>query len=116
MASPHLRSILLWGGGCGGNHPQLTAGLPAQWESYLGSRGMRHWHTSAFDNSFNNSLTPSTFIIGAGAQSGVYSFHLRAHSRAFNPSGGDAGFNADWHYNPVYNWAHSDMQIAVIDT
>lgn len=115
VAAPHMRSILLWGSGCGGNHPQLTGALPAHWETYAGTRGMKHWHRSAFDNSFNNSLTPSLFVIGSTAQSGVYSFHLRAHSRAFNPAGSDAGFNLDWHYNPVFNRAHSDIQIAVVD-
>lgn len=115
VAAPHLRSIILWGSGCGGNHPQLTSSLPSQWESYAGSRGMRHWHTSAFDNSFNNSLTPARFTIDESALSGVYSFNLHAHSRAFNPAGGDSGFDADWHYNPVYNWRHPHIQIAVVD-
>ncbi len=116
VAAPHLRSIILWSGGCGGTHPVLkSSDIPANWESHLGNRGMRHWHTSAFDNSYNNTLTPASYTIPGSAQSGVYSFHLRAHSRAFNPAGGDGGFGLDWHYNPVNNWRHPSMQIAVVD-
>jgi hypothetical protein len=115
VAAPHLRSILLWGGGCGGTHPQLTSSLPVQWERHLGTRGLRHWHTSAFDNSYNNALTPFRYTIDASALSGVYGFHLTSHSRAFNPSGGDAGFNLDWHYNPGPNRAYANLQFAVVD-
>ncbi len=115
VAAPHLRSILLWGSGCDGNHPLLTGSLPTAWESYNAGRGMRHWHTSAFDNSFNNTLAPVRYTITAGASSGVYSFHLRAHSRAFNPAGGDGGFDVDWHYNPIYNRRHPNIHIALVD-
>jgi hypothetical protein len=115
VAAPHLRSIILWGSGCGGGHPELVSSLPAQWESHLGSRGMRHWHTSAFDNSYSNTLNPLLYRIPASADSGVYGFHLRAHSRAFNPAGGDGGYDADWHYSPVDNWIHPNIQIAVVD-
>lgn len=115
VAAPHLRSIILWGNGCGAGNPEMVSSLPANWESYLGDRGMRHWHTSAFDNHFDNSLSPALYRIPASSASGVYSFHLRAHSRAFNPDGGDGGFDADWHYNPVENWIHPNVQIAVVD-
>jgi hypothetical protein len=115
VATPHLRSILLWGTGCGVADPELVSPLPPNWEAYLLTRGMSHWHTSAFDNSFINTTSPALFRLAASAEPGVYSFDLRAHSRAFNPAGGDGGFDLDWHYNPVYNRRHPQVDIAVVD-
>lgn len=115
VATPHLRSIMLWGSGCGSTHPELSGSLPANWEALWGSRGMRHWHMSALDNSFNNTLNPVLYRLAATANSGVYTFSLNAHSRAFSPAGNDSGFNLDWHYNPVYNWRHPRLHIAVVD-
>lgn len=115
VATPHLRSIILWGSGCGSTHPSITSSLPTNWEAYAGSRGMRHWHTSAVDNHFDNSVNPLIYQLAASAEPGVYSFNLRAHSRAFNPDGGDGGFEADWHYNPVENYRYPHIDIAVVD-
>lgn len=115
VATPHLRSIELWGRGCGGGKPLLQSGLPALWELVPGGNGMRHWHTSAADNSFANAGSPAIFKVPSSALSGAYTFHLRGRSRAFNPAGGDGGIEADWFYNPVYNGRHPTVAIAIVD-
>lgn len=62
---------------------------------------------SGLDNSDDNTLSTASF--------GVYSFHQRTHSRVFNSSLGDSGFDVDWHYNPVHNYASPRIRIAVVD-
>lgn len=98
----HLRSVSLSGGGCGGGAPTLISALSTA----------QHWHTSPGDNSVINT---ATFALPGSAPQGAYSFHLFAAGRAFNPSGGDGGFGADWNYIPVYNWVRPFLPVAVVN-
>ena len=118
VSANHLRTIEFSGGGCGGDKPVLVSSLPAGWETIVSAGqtvGMRHWHTSPGDNSFSNTSSPAVFQLAGSAPSGVYSFSLVAHGRAFNPAGGDGGVEADWFYNPVEKWVHPSIHIAVVD-
>lgn len=115
VSALHLRSVHLRGNGCGTGAPVLTSAAPGNWEVYAGGSAMRHWHSGANDNSFENTATPAVFEVSDASSSGVYSFYLAAYSRAFNPAGGDGGFEADWHYNPTENWRHANISIAVVD-
>lgn len=102
-SAAHLRSVQLSGGGCGGTAPVLSS-APATAE---------HWHTGPGDNAF---AAVATFELAGSAEEGAYSFHLAAHSRAFNPAGGDGGFGADWNYNPVLIWTPAFLPVAVVST
>lgn len=114
ISASHLRSVHLRADGCGAKSPVLISAIPDNWEVYADGTAMRHWHTGVGDNSFENSANPAVFEI-SGASAGVYNFYLAAYSRAFNPAGGDGGFEVDGHYNPRENWRHSNISIAVID-
>jgi hypothetical protein len=115
ITAGHLRSAQLVGGGCGGDSPVLKSGIPFSWEAVVsGSEtvGLRHWHTGQFDNAASFS---AIFGLAAGAPQGAYSFNLAAYSRAFNPAGGDGGFEADWNYDPVYRWSNPTFTFAVVN-
>lgn len=114
ISAAHLRSVHLRADGCGAKSPVLISAIPNNWEVYADGTAMRHRHTGVGDNSFENSANPAVFEI-SGASAGVYNFYLAAYSQAFNPAGGDGGFEVDWHYNPRENWRHSNISIAVID-
>ena len=86
----HLRSVELRSGGCGGGDLTLNPPLSTA----------QHWHIDPADNSVINT---AIFALSGLALQGAYSFDLLAVSRAFNPAGGDGGFEADWNYDPVYN-------------
>ena len=119
-SAEHLRDMSLTAGGCGAAAPQRLAapgwsdpGTPdtvgGVWQSPY-----EHWHTGPSDNAVSRraifSLAPAPT-----APQGAYSFHLGVMSRAFNPSGGDGGFEADWNYNPVVRWTSAFLPIAVVD-
>jgi hypothetical protein len=115
-SATHLRSISLAAGGCGGDMPELTSALPANWEAIVTSgtqNGMRHWHTDPVAD--NSAAMTVYFDLPASAPQGVYSFNLAAHSRAFNPAGGDSGDDDDWNYDPVYNWNYKHLALAVVN-
>ncbi len=99
----HLRSVVLSGGGCGvGNNTTLISALSTA----------QHWHTIPADNSIINT---AIFALSGLALQGAYSFNLLAVSRAFNPAGGDGGFEADWNYDPVYNYIWPTLPVAVVN-
>lgn len=98
----HLRSVILSGGGCGGGNPTLISALSTA----------QHWHNDPADNSVINT---AIFELPGLALQGAYSFSLLAVSRAFNPAGGDGGFEADWNYDPVYNYIWPTLPVAVVN-
>lgn len=104
VTADHLRSVSLSGGGCGGGVPTLESAVSTA----------QHWHTSPGDNAVSNT---AVFRLLGGQPQGAYSFHLHAASRAFNPAGGDGGFEADWDhpYNPVYKDVHPFLPVAVVN-
>lgn len=116
VSAPHLRSILLNGGGCGGQVPVLTSPVPAQWEALLTgalTTGVKHFYAGPMDTGV--SLT-AEYSLAAAAPQGAYSFSLAAYSRAFNPSGGDGGFGLDWNYDPAVRYSPPSFTFAVVDS
>ncbi|MFE4106303.1 hypothetical protein [Almyronema epifaneia] len=98
----HLRSVSLSGGGCGSGSPILSSALSTA----------QHWHSDPADNSVTN---VATFSLPGNAAQGAYSFSLFASSRAFNPAGGDGGFEADWNYDPLEIYVIPRLPVAVVN-
>ncbi len=101
-SATHLRSAFLRGGGCGGAAPTLISS----------EASAEHWHTNPGDNAV---LRTAVFGLPGTAQQGAYSFSLDVASRAFNPAGGDGGFEADWLYDPVAIHVVPSLPIAVVN-
>lgn len=115
VSAPHLRSIQLTGGGCGAQVPIMTTPIPPLWEAVPGGSGavgLRHFYTGPTDTGV--SLT-TEFSLVAAAPQGAYSFGLVAYSRAFNPAGGDAGFGADWNYDPAVRYSPPSFTFAIVN-
>lgn len=103
-SAEHLRAITLGASGCGGGAPSLhPPGDIAQ---------AQHWHVHTGDNA---EAKTAVFRLAGTAPPGAYGFHLNVTSRAFNPAGGDGGFEADWNYNPVYRYTHVSLPVSVVD-
>ncbi len=107
----HLRSMSLSGGGCGGGDMQRLAS-PNWSEPASAVNPYEHWHTDPTDNSVART---AIFRLPGTAQQGAYSFNLAAFGRAFNPSGGDGGFEADWNYDPIYAQDYQPLPVAVVN-
>jgi hypothetical protein len=101
-SAAHLRSVSLGAGGCGGGNPTLASALSTA----------QHWHINALDNTVVNT---AVFALPGAFSQGAYSFSLFASSRAFNPAGGDGGFEADWQYDPVYRYVIPSLPVAVVN-
>ncbi len=108
MSAQHARSAWIWGSSCGAGGLSRTGPVPAKWE-VIGP-GIRHWHTDAGDNA---AVVQPEFTLAAGSPSGVYSFHLKAWERSFNPAGHDGGYEHDWNYDPGPKWRYANFTIAV---
>ncbi|MGQ0443876.1 MAG: hypothetical protein ACT4O2_01800 [Beijerinckiaceae bacterium] len=102
VSAQHLRSVQIFGNGCGAGVPVLISS----------QNTAEHWHTNVADNSVTNT---ARYSISAAASAGAYSVSVLAISRAFNPSGGDGGRLVDWHYDPVYNYNYPSLPIAVVN-
>lgn len=115
-SSLHLLYLQLYGSGCGGGNPQRVPDSPQHnWSDPPSSvNPYEHWHTGQFDNSVSRT---AIFTLSHTAPQGAYDFELDVYSRAFNPSGGDGGFEADWYYNYPHPTGNSDVwKIAIIDS
>jgi hypothetical protein len=80
------------------------------------------WHTTPLDNAVARTAvfrlagtelrgTPPVLTTVQGA----FSFSLDVASRAFNPAGGDGGFEADWFYDPVAIHIVPSLPVAVVN-
>jgi hypothetical protein len=98
----HLRSAFLRGGGCGGGAPVLIST----------EASAEHWHTAPGDNAV---ARVAIFSLPGSALQGAYAFSLDVASRAFNPAGGDGGFEADWLYDPVAIHVVPSLPVAVVN-
>jgi hypothetical protein len=101
-SATHLRSAFLRGGGCGGGAPVLLSAEDSA----------EHWHTNPGDNAVTRT---AVFGLPGTALQGAYSFSLDVASRAFNPAGGDGGFEADWLYDPVAIHVVPSLPVAVVN-
>jgi len=101
----HFRSVVLYAAGCGAGSPTLSSSQDTN----------EHWYTNPSDNHFSNAVSPAVYSLPGTLPQGAYRFSSRADSRAFNPAGGDGGFEADWEYNPLdlYSWVH--VHVSLVD-
>jgi hypothetical protein len=111
VSAAHLRSLRLSGGGCGGGAP-LRLSEPDWSDPPSSVNPYEHWHMNAGDNSVART---AIFLLPGTAPQGAYSFNLAVYGRAFNPSGGDGGFEADWDYDPIYSQTHPSLPVAVVN-
>lgn len=108
MSAQHARSVQVWGSTCGAGGLSLASSAPAKWE--VAGVGIRHWHINANDNA---AIVKPEFTLATNASPGVYTFHIKAWERSFNPAGGDGGYEHDWNYDPDQIWRHTEINIAV---
>ncbi len=111
-AARHLQSTLLSANGCGAGNFMFVSGSGGELD---GSTRYRRWHSDPNDNA--HTLEAIFLLPAATAAQGTYSFAARAVSRAFNPSGGDAGHLAtpSWQYDPVHSWINPSIGFSVFD-
>jgi hypothetical protein len=102
VTAHHLRSVQVFGSGCGAGNPVLISAPGTA----------QHWHTNVADNAF---ASTARFSVSAASAAGAYSFSVLGVSRAFNPAGGDGGHLADWNYDPVYNYTWPSLPIAIVN-
>ncbi|WP_291295054.1 hypothetical protein [Elioraea sp.] len=108
----HFRSAFLRGGGCGGSAAPVLVSAENSAEA---------WHTMPLDTAAVRTAIfrlagiepPDSATPGAQVQ-GAFSFSLDVASRAFNPAGGDGGFEADWFYDPVSIHIVPSLPVAVV--
>ena len=108
MSAHHAQSVRVWGSTCGAGGLSLANDAPDKWE--VAGVGICHWHIDAADNV---TIVKPEFTLAANASPGVYSFHIKAWERSFNPAGGDSGYENDWNYNPSQVWRQTEINIAV---
>jgi hypothetical protein len=102
VLAQHLRSVELGAYGCGGGAMARLSALST----------VQHWHMGPADNAVAQT---ARFSLSHSASAGSYGFSIDARSRAFNPSGGDGGHLADWHYDPTYIWVTPQINIAIVN-
>lgn len=107
----HLLSVGIGGSGCGGGNP-LRKVSPDWSEPASTTNPYEHWYMNEFDNSVSRT---AIFRLPGATPQGAYDFTLTVNSRAFNPAGGDGGFEADWNYNAVVRYVHDTWKLAIID-
>jgi hypothetical protein len=112
VSANHLRSVQLFGSGCGSGNPSLVTGLEGL--EGLASATSDYWHKDATDNSLSRQVVWS---VPAGLSSGAYGFGLTAWSRAFNPGDGHVytTTNPDIGYVPAPIWTYAQTTIAIVD-
>ncbi len=108
MSAQHAQSVRVWGSTCGAGGLSLANDAPDKWE--VAGVGICHWHINTADNV---TIVKPEFTLAANASPGVYSFHIKAWERSFNPAGGDSGYENDWNYNPSQVWRQTEINIAV---
>jgi hypothetical protein len=112
VTATHLRSIQLFGSGCGSGNPSLLTGFEALQGLAVPTPG--YWHKNAADNGV---VSQVAWSVPASLASGAYGFGLRAWSRAFEPGDGHVytPTNPDIGYNPGPIWTYAQTTIAIVD-
>jgi hypothetical protein len=102
----HYRNSAITAAGCGPSGPAPVLDPPGQTTS--------DWHTGPLDNAMTY---VTTYRLAAGHAEGTYGFDCYAYSRAFNPSGYLAAYQAaDWLSDagaPI--WTNSPRNFSVIN-
>lgn len=112
VAATHLRSVEVYGSGCGSGNPALLTGFEAL--EGLMSPTPGYWHKNASDNTIARQIVWS---VPATLSSGAYGFGVRAWSRAFHPGDGHVytPTNPDIGYDPGPIWTYAQSTIAIVD-
>jgi len=112
VTATHLRSIQLFGSGCGNGNPSLLSGFEGL--EGLVAPTVDYWHKSAIDNGLSRQVVWS---VPASLSSGAYGFGLTAWSRAFEPGDGHVytPTNPDVGYDPGPIWQYAQITIAIVD-
>lgn len=95
VSAAHYRDAIVAAGDCGSgsfNAPSILADSMAS-----GASGTTDWHQGPSDNSV---IFHARYGLPASALQGTYNFGMHANTRAFNPAGADANYQAlDWLYD-----------------
>ena len=112
VTASHLRSVELFGSGCGGGDPTLLTGFEAL--QGLASATADYWHKNPSDNTLSREVVWS---VPHSLSPGAYGFGLRAYSRAFEPGDGHVytTTNPDIGYDPAPIWNYAQTTIAIVD-
>jgi len=115
VTAGHLRSVELFGTGCGGgasSDPTLLTGFETL-EGLAVATG-DYWHKNSADNALSRQVVWS---VPAALSPGAYEFGLRAYSRAFQPGDGHVynTTNPDITYEPAPIWTYAKTAIAIVD-
>jgi len=112
VTAVHLRSIELYGSGCGNGNPTLLSGFEGLEGLAVPTPG--YWHKSAADNAVTRQVVWS---VPAALSPGAYGFGVTAWSRAFNPGDGHVytPTNPDVDYDPAPVWTYAQTTIAIVD-
>jgi hypothetical protein len=112
VTAVHLRSVELYGSGCGNGNPTLLSGFEAL--EGLSPPTSGYWHKTAADNAVTRQVVWS---VPAGLSPGAYGFGITAWSRAFNPGDGHVytPTNPDIGYDPGPIWTYAQTTIAIVD-
>jgi hypothetical protein len=93
VSATHYRDAYIGAGDCGSggfNAPTVLADSTA-------SGGTADWHQGPSDNAV---VFHARYVLPATAAQGTYNFGMHANTRAFNPAGADANYQAlDWLYD-----------------
>lgn len=93
VSATHYRDASISAGDCGSG----SFGAPAIQADSTASGGISDWHAGPLDNAV---AFHARYVLPAAAAQGTYNFGLNANTRAFNPSGADANYQAlDWSYD-----------------
>lgn len=112
-SSPHLRSVELYAGGCGGGNPALVAGFESM-QAPGSAPTSTYWHKSAADNTLSGVTT--LWQISSSLPAGAYRAGATAWSRAFSPAASlfppnDPQVLAD----PAELWRSAEVAISIVD-
>ena len=112
VTAAHLRSVELYGSGCGNGNPTLLRGFEGL--EGLSTPTPSYWHKTPADNAVTRQVVWS---VPAGLSPGAYGFGITAWSRAFNPGDGHVytPTNPDIGYDPGPVWTYAQTTIAIVD-
>ena len=111
VAASHYRDAGIGASDCGAG----SFGAPAIQGDSTASGGTSDWHQGPLDNAV---LFHARYVLPASAAQGTYSFGMTASSRAFNPAGADANYQAlDWSYDSPLGgvWTSPSFSFSVIN-
>lgn len=112
ITATHLRSLHLFGSGCGGGDPVLARGFEGL-EGLIAPTA-DYWHKSPADNAVTRQVV---WAVSAGLPPGAYGFGVQVFSRAFEPGDGHVytPTNPDIGYDPAPIWTYAQTTIAIVD-